>query len=219
MNKRKSRKAKEQLNVTFHHEKDFTGLSSNKIMSPTQVPRSLWLTASCTFIRQCDTKPRGLLSNRVSSRKLAVLIPLFMSGTEKKFWSDGILQQCHLHPLGAGWTWDMGRFVRRLCCASACSPTSGPRARVSCPPLPRTMHTLDSCCPGEAVSAGQENPREMVGWFTGYLILFIFWFYFSEERKAFKENTSFCVASVRSCSEMSHWASSDFAPRQKSKWN
>lgn len=120
MNKRKSRKAKEQLNVTFHHEKDFTGLSSNKIMSLTQVPRSLWLTASCTFIRQCDTKPRGLLSDRVSSRKLAVLIPLFMSGTEKKFWSDGILQQCHLHPLGAGWTWDMGRFVRRLCCAPAC---------------------------------------------------------------------------------------------------
>lgn len=121
MNKRKSRKAKEQLNVTFHHEKDFTGLSSNKIMSPTQVPRSLWLTASCTFIRQCDTKPRGLLSDRVSSRKLAVLIPLFMSGTEKKFWSDGILQQCHLHPLGAGWTWDMGRFVCWLCRAPASS--------------------------------------------------------------------------------------------------
>lgn len=131
MNKRKSRKAKEQLNVTFHHEKDFTGLSSNKIMSLTQVPRSLWLTASCTFIRQCDTKPRGLLSDRVSSRKLAVLIPLFMSGTEKKFWSDGILQQCHLHPLGAGWTWDMGRFVRRLCCAPACGTAAPLRSRGS----------------------------------------------------------------------------------------
>lgn len=203
MNKRKSRKAKEQLNVTFHHEKDFTGLSSNKIMSLTQVPRSLWLTASCTFIRQCNTKPRGLLSNRVSSRKLAVLIPLFMSGTEKKFWSDGILQQCHLHPLGAGWTWDMGHGTlcspAVLCsCLRHCSPAPGPGARVSCPALPCTMHTLDSCCPGEAVSAGQENPREMVGWFTGCLILFIFCFYFSEERKAFKGNTSLlcCVCKI-----------------------
>lgn len=129
MNKRKSTKAEEQLNVTFHHEKDFTGLSSNKIMSPTQVPRSLWLTASCTFIRQCDTKPRGLLSDRVSSRKLPVLIPLFMSGTEKKFWSDGILQECHLHPLGAGWTWDMGRFVR--CCPQHCPALHCP-ARGNC---------------------------------------------------------------------------------------
>lgn len=201
MNKRKSRKAKEQLNVTFHNEKDFAGLSSNKIMSLTQVPRSLWLTASCTFIRQCDTKPRGLLSYRVSSRKLSVLIPLFMSGTEKKFWSDGILQECHLHPLGAGWTWDMGCFVCRLC-----------RAPARCCPTPCT-----SALPGETVSAGQENPREVLGWFTDYLSLFIFCFYFSEERKTFKGSTSFCV--VRSCSEMSHWASSNFAPRQKSKWN
>lgn len=111
---RERRKAKEQLNVTFHHEKDFTGLSSNKIMSPTQVPRSPWLTASCTFIRQCDTKPQGLLSDRVSSRKLAILIPLFMSSTEKKSWSDGTLQQCHLHPLITGWTWDISCFVRCL---------------------------------------------------------------------------------------------------------
>lgn len=161
MNKRKSTKAKEQLNVTFHHEKDFTGLSSNKIMSPTQVPRSVWLTASCTFIRQCDTKPRGLLSDRVSSRKLSVLIPLFMSGTEKKFWSDGILQECHLHPLGAGWTWDMGRFVRGLCRLLPAGPGALP-CTTHCPALP---------CPAK-LSAGQENPREMVGWFTGWLCFY-----------------------------------------------
>lgn len=117
MNKRKRRKAKGQLNVTFHQEKDFTGLSSNKIMSPTQVPRSPWLTASCTFIRQCDTKPQDLLSDRVSSRKLAILIPLFMSSTEKKSWSDGTLQQCHLHPLIAGWTLDISCLVLWLHCA------------------------------------------------------------------------------------------------------
>lgn len=167
-------------------------------MSPTQVPRSLWLTASCTFIRQCDTKPRGLLSDRVSSRKLSVLIPLFMSGTEKKFWSDGILQQCHLLPSVLA-----GHGTRALCWPPCRAPG---RAGAPCAALP-----------GEAVAAGHEDPRDAGAWFTGSLILFIFRFYFSEERKAFKGSTSFCV--VRLCSEMSPWAFSNFAPRQESKWN
>lgn len=179
MNKRKRRKAKQQLNVTFHHEKDFTGLSSNKIMSPTQVPRSPWLTASCTFIRQCDTKPQGLLSDRVSSRKLAILIPLFMSSTEKKSWSDGTLQQCHLHPLVAGWTWDISCFVRCLCCAPS-EPSWCLKYYPTLHPVPgswdfclaviciaRAWQAFLSCFhPGEAVYVVQKNLREMVGGFT-----------------------------------------------------
>lgn len=55
--------------------------------------------------------------------------------------------------------------------------------------------------PGQTVSAGHENPRDMAGRLTGYLILFIVCFYFSEERKTFKGSTSFCV--VRPCREMS----------------
>lgn len=173
MNKGKRRKAMEQLNVTFHHEKDFTGLSSNKIMSPTQVPRSPWLTASCTFIRQCDTKPQGLLSDRVSSRKLAILIPLFMSSTEKKSWSDGTLQQCHLHPLVAGRTRDISCFVRCQSRAAACCTAqpqflgAGDAAWLSRVLSCSALCLLSCFCPGEAVYVLQKNPREMVGGFAG----------------------------------------------------
>lgn len=196
MNKSKRRKGKEQLNVTFHHEKDFAGLSSNKIMSLTQVPSSPWLTASCTFVRQCDTKPRGLLSDRVSSRKLAILIPLFMSNTEKKSWSDGTLQQCHLHPLVARWTWDISGFV--LCLHFAQSEQKTPAyctthpslLALSCDYYVGLTYCVVCCCewlafavllPSFLIPGGdgymmQKNPRRTVGAFIGVLLCLNFLF-------------------------------------------
>lgn len=184
-------------------KKDFTGLSSNKIMSPTQVPSSLWLTASCTFVRQRDTKPLGLLSDRVSSRKLAILIPLFMSSTEKKSWSDGTLQQCHLHPLVARWTGDISGFV--LCLRFVQSEQKTPAyctthptlLALSCCYYVGLMYGVTRCCewlslavilpsfliPGGGGYMVQKSPRRTVGGFVGECFVFKFSFYFSKERK------------------------------------
>lgn len=53
------------------------------------------MTGLCRLIRGCAAQTAGPFVRRSERRKLAVLIPLFMSGREKK---PSTLQPCPLHP-------------------------------------------------------------------------------------------------------------------------
>lgn len=57
------------------------------------------MTGLCRLIRVCAAQTAGPFVRRSERRKLAVLIPLFMSGREKK---PSTLQPCPLHPF-RGW--------------------------------------------------------------------------------------------------------------------
>lgn len=53
------------------------------------------MTGLCRLIRDCAALTAGPFVRRTERRKLAVLIPLFMSSREKK---RSTLQPCPLHP-------------------------------------------------------------------------------------------------------------------------
>lgn len=71
------------------------------------------MTGLCRLIRGCAAQTAGPFVRRSELRKLAVLIPLFMSSREKK---PSTLQPCPLHPFrgqeeGALALWPPAPFV------------------------------------------------------------------------------------------------------------
>lgn len=73
------------------------------------------MTGLCRLIRGCAAQTAGPFVRRSELRKLAVLIPLFMSSREKK---PSTLQPCPLHPFrgqeaGAVALWPPAPFVFR----------------------------------------------------------------------------------------------------------